>query len=250
MGESPEERVIRSYLLGEMTAEERTAFQQRIFSEEGLFEQVCEAEHDLTDDLARGKLAQADASRVRAFLSESGQQAGLLFSQALAHVNRRGFRRRVPNWQWAVPLAACLLLAPAAALLELRNQRLQDRLARLEQRPAAPAIATPGIYTARIPAGVLRGGTRPAPIHPPANAILELRLEIRAAGAYGRYRVDIARPEGQPLLSLTVPGPLGAELPVVASSTALPPGEYEITLSGIDADGALHAIEYYNFSLQ
>lgn len=246
MGDSPDNRVIRSYLLGEMTEAERSEFQERIFADDHLFDRVREVEQDLIDALARGEVSGSEADRVRAFLEESSQQHRLAFAGALARQERRP---RSPRWHWAAPLAACLLLAPAAGVLALRNHRLEGEIARQTAATPAPAANANSLYVAQLAPSVARGASSPPAIPLPAAArIVELRLGIRAPGAFSRYRVDI-QSAGQAVLTVVVPGPLGPELPVAVPRRMLGPGDYELALSGEGTDGSVRPIEYYYFSI-
>jgi hypothetical protein len=240
MGESPDERVIRSYLLGEMSAEERAAFQQRIFEDDEVFQRVLAAEDDLTDSLARGELPPAEAARVRLFLDESSQRSRVPIARALARLEKR--QSAGPIWRRALPLAACLVLALAALWLALRNRELNTRLA---EAPPAPQVAT-DTFAVAIPAGTVRGSSsRPAIAIPQGARIVELRLEVRAPGAHAGYRVEIARDSAPAILSLMIPAPLPAELSIPISRIALSPGNYEIALSGVDANQPAAPIDYY-----
>jgi hypothetical protein len=244
MGDRPEDRVIRSYLLGEMTADERAAFQERIFEDDELFARLCEAEDDLTDALASGELSAGEARNMRAYLEASSQQDRLTFAQALSRVKPRPAARRA--WQWALPLAACLVLGVAALLLAVRNQHLESRLAQV----APPPSAAGGVYAVQIRPGTLRGAGERLALHIPTDSrIVELRLPIRAPGTFERYRVDVALASGRQIFSETIPGPLSAELPVAIARAALPNGDYEIALSGIAPEGSAQPIEYYYFSV-
>lgn len=244
MGNSPNDRVIRSYLLGEMTEGERSAFQERMFADEDLFDRVREVEENLIDALARGAISGAQAGRVRAFVEKTSQQHRLEFAQALARHRRLP---AAPRWQWALPLAACLLLAPAAGVLAWRTHRLETQLAR--QASAALTPAAGAVYVAQLPPGVVRGAAPPPAIPVPSAAgIVELRLGIRAPGAFQHYRVEI-QTAGQHVLSLVVPGPLGAELPVAVSRRILTRGDYEVALSGLAPGATIQPIEYYYFSI-
>jgi hypothetical protein len=245
MSETPDDRVIRSYLFGEMTADERAAFQEQLFADEDLFARVCEIETDLVDALARGELPAADAGRVREFLRETSQQAPLTFATALARMETRPTRSRVQPWVLA--LAACLLVGIAALLLNIRNQPADTRTAQVQPPPSAAGE----IYAINIAPGVLRGEEQRVLVRPPAAArIVELRLGVRAPGNHPHYQVQVTDVSGKPVLSEIVPGPLQAELRVPVARAALVPGNYEITLSGIDANGNSQAIEYYYFRVE
>src|SRR6476646_4070686 len=103
MGESPDDRVIRSFLLGEMPTEERAAFQQRIFEDDEVFLRVKAVEDDLADALAREELPTDEAERVRTFLEESSQKDRLPIARALAKAEARKSARSA--WRRILPLA-------------------------------------------------------------------------------------------------------------------------------------------------
>ncbi len=245
MGDSPDDRVIRSYLLGEMSAEERAAFQQRLFEDNDLFQRVLAAETDLADDLARGELSPADAARVRAFLEESSQGERVPIAQALA---RTSMRHSSPAlWRRALPLAACILLAVATVWLALRNRDLETRVAQF--RPA-PQVAA-GSLAISVPAGVVRGpSSRPVIDVPPGVKVIELRLELRSPGTHAAYRVEIARASAQPVFSLTLPAPLPSELSIPVPRAALSAGAYEIVLSGIDDGSSPTPVDFYYITVR
>jgi hypothetical protein len=239
MGESPDDRVIRSFLLGEMPTEERAAFQQRFFEDDELFSRVVAAEDDLADALARGELPAAEAARVRAFLEESSQKDRLPIARALAQAEARKSARSA--WPRLLPLAACLILGIAAVWLALRTRELETRIAAVRPAPQIAGAAFP----IAIPAGTVRGSAEPAPIEIPAGAkVVELHLEVRSPGAHANYRIEIARNSAPPTFSVTLPSPLPAELTIPVPRAALPPGHYEIALSGVDGDQAA-PIDYY-----
>jgi hypothetical protein len=235
MGDAPDDRLIRSYLLGEMSAEERAAFQQRPFEDDEVFLRVLAAEDDMADALAKGELPQDEAARVRTFLEESSQRDRLMFAQAFARMESAP-KRGSSLWVWrALPLAACIVLSAISLWLAVRNRELQTPIAGLR-----PATETSGaIFAARIPAGRLRGsGTRPALEIPADTRIVELRLEVRSPGSFQRYRFDVNRASGQAIISIVVPGPLAAETVVAVPRTNLAPGDYELALSGLQGDQA------------
>jgi hypothetical protein len=246
MGDYPDDRVIRSYLLGEMPAEERAAFQERIFENDEVFLRVLAAEDDLTDALARGALSADEAARVRAFLEESSQRDRLPIARAMAQTRGKPSRVSPSPVRRILALAACLILAIAAFWLALRNHDAQTQIAQVT--PAPPVAG--GVFAVHIPAGTLRGSDQSPTLQvPPDASTVELRLQVRSPGDYPRYRIEVNRTSGQAISSVTVNGPLSAELPVRVSRAALTAGEYEITLSGL-RDDAPTPIEYYYFSLR
>jgi hypothetical protein len=244
--ENPEDRAIRSYLLGEMSEEERAVFQQRIFEDDEVFLRVLAAEDDMADALAKGELAENEAVRVRQFFEESSQTGRLGFAHALSHADDQPARSPA-RWIWrSLPVAACILLGVAALWLDVRNRELRMQIAQV--RPAAQISGA--IFSARIPAGTLRGSETPLTLQiPPDAKAIELRLEVRSPGNYAQYRVDVARASGAVIQSLTIPAPLPVELSVLLSRAAVPAGSYEVALSGLRGDQAT-PIDYYYFVLR
>jgi hypothetical protein len=237
--ETPDDRTIRSYLLGDMPDEERAALQQRLFEDDDLFFRVRAVESDLADSLARGELAPDEAARVRAFFEESSQKHRIATARAFALMEQRKFGPTF--WRRALSIAATVLITIGAIWLAVRNRQLESQIAQLTQ--AAPQTS---IFSIRIPASTVRSSETRAPISlPPGVTTIELRLEVRAPGNRDRYRIDLTRTNGDPILTFNIPAPLPSELPVAIPRAALAPGNYEITLSA-----AAQPIDYYYFTIR
>jgi len=241
-GGDPEAQRIYAYLLGEGSEEERAAFQLRIFNEEALFAQVCDAENDLIDALARGHLLPAEAERVRRLLHDSSQDARNTVAAALAERERRG--RPASMWrQWGA-LAACLVLGSLCALLLVSNHRLRSELAR-----SASHTAESGVFSVTLYPGVVRGEQSRVLLEPPATArFLAIHLALRDAGGYHRYRADLAPEPGQPLITEVVPRG-GNDVQLTVPREILPAGQYEIVIYGLRA-GRVEPLDSYHFSLR
>ena len=239
MGESPDDEVIRSYLLGDMNADERAAFQQRLFADDELFERTCAVEDGLIDALVRNELSAREAARVRSFLEESGQKDRLPVAEAIARLDSRVRPVKRPVWPWAVAAAAAVFLAFGALWF---THAPQTEIAQVHPPPQADA----GIFIARVPAGTVRSAAQRATIAIPANTkTVELRLEVRSPGNHPQYRVDITRESGETVTTKTIPGPLSSELAIQIAREALPPANYELALSGLDSNQAATPIDYY-----
>lgn len=233
---------IHSYLLGEMPEEERAVFEQRIFADDELFASVLAAENNLIDALVRGELAPAEAERLRGMLYGSGQQERIRVAAALAARGRRARRPHVP-WQWFA-VAACLLLALVSASLLWTNQRLRNELAR--GRPPSTGAA---IFSVSLFPGLARGRQTEGTIQLPARAgIIELRLALRPSQGYERYRLDLAPEAGRPFLSQLLP-PANSEARIALPRQLLPPGAYEIVLSGLRGRTS-EALDSYHFAIR
>jgi len=242
--QDPEDERIHAYLRGEMSEEVRNAFQQRLFADDDLMARVCEAENDLIDALARGELPPAEAKAVRVMLRDSSQEDRIRIASALEQRERRGARPR-PRFRWEfAALAACIVLGVLSAALLFRNNTLEKEQARTRV-PQSDAE----IYSVTLDPGVVRGDRTGVAVQPPPNArTIELRMTLRAAGGYDRYRVDVGPESGRPVLSALLPRS-GPGLRITVPRELLPPGAYEIAVSGT-ATGGSEPLDSYHFTIQ
>jgi hypothetical protein len=120
---SSEDRdLLKRYLLGGLSEEEREALRERVLESNEQFELIREVEDDLIDDYASGRLQTRERAAVEQFLRQSGQLGRIDAARALA-VSARG---RAAKNNWAVwPMAAAIVLCIALAILALtlRSQR-------------------------------------------------------------------------------------------------------------------------------
>ena len=78
-----EER-LRLYLLGELPAPEQAALETEYFADRELYDQLCEAEHDLIDDFVRGRMPAADQERFeRHYLTTPERRQQVEFARAM-----------------------------------------------------------------------------------------------------------------------------------------------------------------------
>lgn len=159
-----DEQVIRHYLLGDLSPEERQRLEERLLDDnDDFYEQVQLAEAELADDYVTGDLPDAERTRFKeTFLSTPGGYEQLRFTELL----RKHFAaseplkktvtaearppssltQRVALWlglgKPAVGFAlACglILAVTASALLGFRAWQLGRRLEQLQAQPAPPS---------------------------------------------------------------------------------------------------------------
>jgi hypothetical protein len=81
------EDLIERFLLGELSATERTAIENEYLVDRARYEQICKIEDDLLDRYARGALSPADRERVeRQYLTNPWRRRHLDFAKDLAQV--------------------------------------------------------------------------------------------------------------------------------------------------------------------
>jgi hypothetical protein len=113
------------FLLGNLTEEERIAFEDRLFADDELFDRVQMAEADLVDGYVRGQLSPRDRERLEAgLLATPAGRDKLAFARALdarLHAVRPERRPAVATepvsmWAWVVARRGWLAGAAAAAI--------------------------------------------------------------------------------------------------------------------------------------
>lgn len=78
-------RIARRYLLGELSEGEQAAFEEKYFTDSQAFEQVLQAESELVDSYARGRLSTEARERVeRSYMAYPRGRERVKFAEALA----------------------------------------------------------------------------------------------------------------------------------------------------------------------
>lgn len=149
--EFPDE-MIRRFLLGGLSSSEQQAFEEQLFSDDGLDGRVRRVEFELADDYAYGRLNQAERDLFeRKFLVSADRRRKIAVSSVLrerfapAPVAKLGVVERVrsllsvtrPAWRLAFG-AVLLLILFGTALLVIKEPRLPQQIVRklIPRRPA------------------------------------------------------------------------------------------------------------------
>jgi hypothetical protein len=165
--------LMKRYLLGTASPEERTALESEYLSDADAFEELTAAENDLIDSYTRGKLSELDKQKFEErYLTSPERQARVDFSLALGEVSSQPhqttsigkpsfsqellafFQLRNPIFQWG--FAAVCAVALVATILSLRVTHNRDLQARLgspqpERQPQAPITTPPITQTQPLP---------------------------------------------------------------------------------------------------
>jgi hypothetical protein len=165
--------LMKRYLLGTASPEERTALESEYLSDADAFEELTAAENDLIDSYTRGKLSELDKQKFEErYLTSPERQARVDFSLALGEVSSQPhqttsigkpsfsqellafFQLRNPIFQWG--FAAVCAVALVATILSLRVTHNRDLQARLgspqpERQPQAPITSPPITHTQPLP---------------------------------------------------------------------------------------------------
>lgn len=236
-----EEQLIRGYLLGRLSAEDRDTVGRRLLEDAEFFDHVQEQEDDLIDAAARGELDPAETASLTDMLRSSAQEHRMAFAGALGRA--AGARRRLAGWRYAA-VAAGVLLACGATWLAWDNYHLRGRLATAPQRQEQHVAA---VYSAFLSGGVTRGSASAQSLRIPRGAeIVELQLDLAGASG-GPYSVVLRTTSGLTLATLRAEQPAaGAPLRVPVSAALLQPGSYEVELAA-ESGGVRRPVEFYYF---
>lgn len=250
-------RLARLYLLGELPAEERSRFEDRYLGDPDLFARVEEAEAELLDEWAAGRLPPAQGARLEARFGES--EAGrrrLAFARALKERAAAGAQAPGPHPERSLP-GGFTRHRPARVALWAAGAVAAASLALLAWRelspspPFPPDGPPPVVASLRLSPGLARGAGAGAEVALPDGAgVLELRLDTPAAVA---YRATVETAEGQRVWQGEgVASTLGsaAELVLRLPARELAPGDYVVTLLPATPEAPAQSAAEFFFRLE
>jgi hypothetical protein len=250
---------LRRYLLRDLAEAETEEVEREAFAGgEEPFADLLEAEDDLIDDYAAGRLDPRDRELfAAAFLQTPERRRRVAFAEA-ARAASGGPTRAAPAARprgW-LPLAAAALLALATAVLAVRGAVLErrvralaaenaadrERARRLEQELAAgraapaSAVAAPRVAAYLLAAGGLRDPEARPPLRVGADTeAVVMRAPLDGSEAYSAYGGVLRTVEGREVWrddSLRPPAPEGRTVSMVVPAGRLPRGDYILTVTG------------------
>jgi hypothetical protein len=200
IGHTPDDVVLRRYLLGNVAPEVRERIESRLFSDDKAFwEHLCLVEDELIESYVAGELETADARLFeRSFLCTEERRSKLEFARALrAYVTTQQavqptlWQRlhgmvSVPAWAVAAAAAAIITLPFAGAFFG---------------RPVAPAGVGATDVVASLSTGLVRGAVADLPrVQLSADCKL-LRLRVEPEQDYPRYAATLYEVSGEEIWS-------------------------------------------------
>jgi hypothetical protein len=189
--------LIRRYLLNQLTAEEQERIEQRLLTENEVFEELEIAEDELIDDYLSEKLSPAARKTFEEnFLGTRDRQQKVQFARSLSRFVRANekfektsvlstpYLRTTHNW--ALPVAAVVAGIVVSAGIFWFSHR---------HTPSPPALAT---FTLTISAPTRGEGPPANKVTVPLNTSVRLLLELpETAKRATRYRLELLTPTGQ-----------------------------------------------------
>ncbi len=222
---------LRAYLLGRLPEAERLEIESRVFEDDDFDSRMQEAQTDLLDDWARGRLSSADAEAVqRRFAPQERSLAMLLArrAQPIAAPPKRSVR---------VWLAVAALLCVAIATAHLMRRPAEPA----REQPVAQVPPEPNLQILALNKPSTRGASVPLFRLSPRAATI--RITAPATGGLARYELALES-SAAPIRQAVVPssGIISLDLP----AARVPVGNCDLLVFG--PDGVLLAA--YSFRIE
>jgi hypothetical protein len=218
---------IRQYLLGQLTDDGLEQFEQRMFADDNLFEEVLVAEDELIDESLAGKLSQNESALfAKNFLNSRDRKQKLLFRGALKNcIKRRKSQRQHqpvprPSWirlfeNWSFRTIAACAVAVIVAVALWSSMRPPHALT--INLTIAPSVRGPNAPVTAVK------------LTPDVNE-LRLHLTLPEPSTPGQsYRVELKRASGNPRILETVARD-DKSVDVAIPASQLEPGQYALNL--------------------
>jgi hypothetical protein len=268
--DAEEEKAVRQYLLGTLPPEGRTALEERLLTDEAFYEEIVIAEDELIDLYLAGRVPDAERLLFESnFLAAPERRKKLRFARALrrriaaesaataiaadADSNTHGGESARPFYRRLNLIDALFTRRPALAyslaalalLLVLAGSWALMRGTRTPQGSRRVLAVT-------LSPGLERGGDESLPRVRPAPDSEEIQLRLLLRGEeYPSYNAALLSAEGSTVLTAggLSPEPTEAGRAVLfrAPANALPPGDYQLKLTGLNADGTKEPAGSYPF---
>lgn len=258
-GRKHDDHEMRLYLLGKLPPERREELQAQFFEDDASYDRLLEAENDLIDDYARGKLTADDARAVEEGLAVGQQQQdSIRFARALwrAEQRRAGDVHTKAHGhvqQWAIAAAIAVVSITSAAWFAVQNASLRHDLVTATRNaqtvaevrntplPNAPPFAAVTLDP------TLRGtGARVVTV--PASAGL-VKIELAGIGGFNDYSPELQRGGSVVWTESGVTASTEGVLTVWIPSELLSEGSYEFIVYG-SANGARRLAGAYPFQVR
>jgi hypothetical protein len=252
---------LRKYLLGSLSEEKQQALEERLFTDDGYFEELQVIEDELTDQYLERTLSPEEqqsfeqhflraparrqklrfASSLKQYIAESGPEES---SQAEPAPEKKLslFEGLFGNRIASIALAAALLLIVAGiSWVGLRTLRSNVP----GQAPGG------GVLAVSITPGLTRDGGELTKVKiPQGTGTLRLRVPLRGDD-YNNYRAQLLTGEREKVWETTdlkaSTDNQGSFISVDVPSSLLPPNDYQLKIQGSTADSGPEDIGNYPF---
>lgn len=260
---------IRPYLLGTLTEGEQQRLEESLLTSDELFEELLVAEDELIDEYLAGQLTASDRERFEQhFLSTPERFQKLRFARALKkHITAAtslespassaddphpsSWKRWFPTFLRTRDAGLSLSLATALLLTVLAGLWFVIQPHRAPEVAANRGASSTNLYAITLAPGAVRDAGEMKRVVIPATAdAVQLRLEL-ATAEYESYRAALQTDEGREIFT---GDRLKAEsagsvkiITLIFPAKLLTNNDYQVKLSGINANGNLEDTGRYYF---
>lgn len=228
---------VRPWLLGLLPEQESRSLEERLITESGLYEEVFIVEEELIDDYIAGRLSADERTAFESYFMNSPERQEqfrianalrVYISDAKKTESSTEVRRRWPFA--AMSLAAAALVI--AALVWLQPGSIGKSYS---------VVLTPGGPTRD-------SSTVPQQITiPPDVDTLELDLKL-TRNDFQKYRATLLNSNGGTIQ--TNDNLTGPTLRFSVRTQQTPPGDYQLKVDGVNANGSYESADSYRFSIK
>lgn len=239
---------LRRWLLGLLPEQESRVLEERLIIDSELYEELFIVEEELIDDYIAGRVSAAERAAFQSyFMNSPERQEQFRIANALrvyigdtketeppAEVTPAVYAN-VSQSRSRWPLASISLLA--AALVIVAMVWFAVRLQPASTGRSMSVVLTPGGQTRE-------GGTVQRITIPPDTDTLELDLKL-TRNDFQKYRATLLNSDGS---AVQINDNLSGPTPRVSVKTQqTPPGEYQLKVDGLNADGSFESTDSYRF---
>jgi len=268
--DSGREQRIAGYLLGRLSEQEEADLESSYLADDGLFEELLAIEADLRDAYERGELSREDrAAFEQRLLVSPRHRERQAFARALSRPRTQAGAPKTPKlWQtWKLMFKGsyrALVPAVSAALVILiagvwwlahKNEARPGEGGTTVAEHGLPTQGTEGRTLAVVlVGGAVRSGGQQLQEVPIPHDVDQVQLEVRVKADFPGYDAVLQTAEGKPVrkqANLKAQGAPGAEKVLLTlPSTQLPSEDYILTLRGVPAAGAPETVAEYAFRVR
>ena len=232
---------LRLWLLGLLTEQESRSLEERLITESELYEELFIVEEELIDDYIAGRLNVDERAAFESyFMNSPERQEQFRIANALRVYIDDTKKIEVPaevpqQRRFGWPFASMALVAAALVIVALVWLPITWRPASTGK--TLSVVLTPGGQTRE-------GGTVQRITVPPDTDTLDLDLKL-TRNDFQKYRATILNSDGGTVqIDDNLSGPT---LRITVKTQKTPPGEYQIKVDGLNADGTFESADTYRF---
>lgn len=290
MTEPLDEHEIRSFLLGELSSEDRERIEQEFLTNPDYREHVHAVESELIEDYLNGRLSPEETTQFKKHLASAADQqrrirlSGLIRKRMFAGPSSAPVHDHGANGSSAVAMSVLqrlrnpLVLVPAALIVivaallaiyairtmqqirddriatENRRAALQHELTRLNDASRRLEREKERIFSTTLLSIATRGPNTTVQIRQPRHtAVIDVKLVV-TGDSYPSYRAviqSLALTEGFTISDLVAETNRGNNIvSLLLPYSLLSEGEYRIRLRGQTSDGKLEDVGEYVFQIK